>query len=88
MYLVTTYNELWVDDYHARDVMGYTLVAAVGINVFINFFFLFRTIFYGYQEKVFRKKSNANKCAVRICKMCSYKIRRSEELWKERKAKK
>jgi hypothetical protein len=68
--------------------MGYTLVAAVGINVFINFFFLFRTIYFGYLEKVFRKKGNANKCAVRICKLCSPKIRRSEVLWKERKVKK
>jgi hypothetical protein len=87
MYIVTTYNKDWVDDPYARDVMGYSLVSAVGLNILTNFFFLFRTIYFGYQEKVFRKRGKANKCAVRICKICSPKIRQSEKLWKERKIK-
>lgn len=84
MYIVITFNELWVDDDHARFVTGSVLLTVIAINVFVNFFFLFRTIYFGYEEKVFRKREKANKCGVCIFKCCSKKIRKAEKLRKER----
>jgi hypothetical protein len=84
MYIVTTFNKLWIEDEYARDVMGYTLVSLISANIVINFFFLFRTIYHGYEEKVFRRREKASKCAICFFKPFSEKIRKSEKLRKDR----
>jgi hypothetical protein len=84
MYIVVTFNKLWVDSEHARDVMGYTLIGLIFTNIFINFFFLFRTIYHGYEEKVFRRREKASKCAICFFRPFSEKIKKSEKLRKER----
>jgi hypothetical protein len=53
-YLVLTLNANWISDWIARDFIGYSFAAIVAFNIMINFYFLFRTIFFGYQEKLFR----------------------------------
>lgn len=44
MYHVLALNTNWITDTHARDWVGCSLIVVIAINVFINFFFLFRTI--------------------------------------------
>lgn len=70
-YLVLTLNESWISNEDARLDVGYVFAFLVAFNILINFFFLFRTIVAGYQEKLFRKRNKANRCAVWLCKPCS-----------------
>jgi hypothetical protein len=53
-YLVLTLNEEWISNWYARHTVGYAFATIVALNILINFFFLFRTIASGYQEKLFR----------------------------------
>ena len=48
MYHVICLNESWVTDSSLRDMVGYSFCAIVALNIFINFVFLFRTMYFEY----------------------------------------
>jgi len=55
MYHVLALNTDWVSDEYVREVVGISFIALIVLDIAINFFLLFRTIWKATEIKLLRK---------------------------------
>ena len=73
MYAVINLNPDVANE-EGRAWVGNIFIGLVFLNVFLNFFFLFRTVFLNKVEKQFKKGENANRCFLALFWPCSRKL--------------
>lgn len=84
MYLVICLNEDVAPQEYGRAWVGNFFIALVFLNVFLNFYFLFRTVFRDKVDKQVAKGDKASLC----CVYCCWPLSRKLNLMRKRRIKK
>jgi len=74
MYLVICLNEEVATVEYGRAWVGNVFISLVFLNVFLNFYFLFRTVFRDKVDKQVAKGDKANKFCLHVCWPLSRKL--------------
>ena len=74
MYAVINLNPAVANE-EGRAWVGNIFIGIVFINVFLNFFFLFRTVLLDKIDKQFKKGDKADKCFVALFWPCSRNLK-------------
>lgn len=74
-YAATGMNRAWIEDEAGVLRIGYSFTGLLITLIAIHVFFLFRSMLFNYQEKLFRRRGGKNRFVLYTCMLFSRRLR-------------